>query len=125
MPADVTNGVVGYFDGASKLDNCGCGFVLNLSKEHSLHIRFGGGLGTNTKVELLSLYGLLLIASLLGVLDIGIYGDSKIIIESHIGLSKLQVISLNHWIQKIQLLIKTFVNITFSHISRCFNVSAD
>ena len=85
-PTEVSNGAIGFFDGASKLYNYGCGFVLNLSKDHFLYFSFGGGLGTNTKVELLSLYGLLLIASLLGVLDIGIYGDSKIIIDWQNGL---------------------------------------
>ena len=79
--AEVSNGEVGFFDGASKLYNCGCGFVLNLSKDHFLYFSFDGGLGTNTKVELLSLYGLLLIVSLIGVFDISIYGDSKIIID--------------------------------------------
>ena len=80
-PAKVSNGAIGFFDDAFKLYNCGCGFVLNLSKYHFLYFNFGGGPGTNTKAELLSLYGLLLIASLIGVSDIGIDGDSKIIID--------------------------------------------
>ena len=64
--------MVGYFDGASNHDICGCGIVLFLSKEHFLQIRLGGSLGSNTKDELLSLYGLLLIASHLGVSEISI-----------------------------------------------------
>lgn len=126
-PVEVTNGAVGYFDGVSTLYYCGCGFVLNLSKEHSLYIFFGGGHGSNTKAELLSLYGLPFIASLIfiGVSDIGIYLDSKIIMDWQNGLTNLQLLSLNHWIHKIQLLKQTFVSNTFSHISRCFKASAD
>ena len=88
-PTEVSNGAIGFFDGASKLYNCGCGFVLNLSKDHFLYFSFGGGPGTNTKVELLGLYGLVNIASLIGVSDINIYGDSNIIIDWKNGISKL------------------------------------
>ena len=124
-PAEVPNWAIGFFDGASKLYNCGCGFVLNLSKYHFLYFGFGGGPRTNTKAKLLSLYGLLFIASLIGVSDIGIYGDSKIIIDWHNGISKLQVLSLSHWSNKIQLIKKSFASITFNHISRCFNATTD
>ena len=120
-PTEVLNGAIGFFDGASKLYNCGCGFVLNLNKDRFLYFSFVGGPGKNTKFELLSLYGLLLIASLIGVSDISIYGDSKIIIDSHNGFSKMQVLSLSHWSHKIQLIKNSFASITFSHISRCFN----
>ena len=107
------------------MDNCGCGFVLNLSKDHFLYFSFGGGPGTNTKVELLGLYGLVLIASLIGVSDISIYGDSNIIIDWKNGISKLQVLSLSHWSHKIQLIKKSFASITSSHIWRCFNATTD
>ena len=98
MPAEVSKGAVGFFDGASNHDFCGCGIVLVLSKDHFLHICLGGGLGSNTKDELLSLYGIMFIASHLGVLDISIFGDSKIIIDWQNDLSNLRVISLKQWI---------------------------
>ena len=124
-PTEVSNGAIGFFDGASKLYNCGCGFVLNLRKDHLLYFSFGGGLGTNTKDELLSLFGLLLIDSLIEVSDISIYGDSKIIIDWQNGISKLQVLSLSHWSHKIQLIKNYFASITFSNISRYFNATTD
>ena len=80
-PTKVTKGVVGYFDGSSNHDIRGCGILLFLSKEHLLQICLGGSLGSNTKDEHLILYGLLFTSSHLGVSDISIFGDSKIIID--------------------------------------------
>ena len=38
-------------------EHCGCGIVVIINKDHFIYIYLGGGLGTNTKAELLSLYG--------------------------------------------------------------------
>ena len=44
-------------------------------------IKVGWRQGTSTKAELMSVWGLLQFASIIGILDINIYGDSKVIIE--------------------------------------------
>ena len=40
---------VGFFDGASFNNLCGCGMVLILNKDHYFNLRMGGGIGCNTK----------------------------------------------------------------------------
>ena len=82
---------IGFVYGTSNEEHCGCGMVIVINKDHFLYIC--GGLGSNTKAEILSLFGLLFIASHFGVSDISIFGDSKIIIDWLNGLSNLQVIS--------------------------------
>ena len=85
----------------------------------------GGALGTNTMVEVLSLWGLLHFVSLNGIYDISIYGDSKIIIGWDKGCFGLQVLHLNQWCSRVKSLIKDFIHISFRHISRSFNKEAD
>ena len=53
-------------------------------------------MGLNTKSKLLILYGLLLIASYIGVTYINIFGDSKIIIDWLNGFTNMQMILLKH-----------------------------
>ena len=45
----------GFLDGASSNNLCGCGMILILNKDHYFSLKLGGGIGTNTKDELLSL----------------------------------------------------------------------
>ena len=122
---DVSSAVVGYFDGASNLNHCGCGMVLVLNKDHFFNLCMGGSLGSNTKAELLSLFGLLHFASLIVISDISVYGDSKVLIDWLNGSTNLHVLLLKHWIHKVQDIKRTFEHISFRHISRCFNTSAD
>ena len=55
--------------------------VLRLNKNYYFTLRLGGGIGTNTKDELLSLWGLLKFAILIKISYICISGGSKVIIE--------------------------------------------
>ena len=89
-----------------------------INKDHFLYIC--GGLGSNTKDELLSTYVLLLIASHIGVTNINIYGDSNIIIDWLNCFTNVQVIFLKHSIQKIQDIRRSFMEISFRHLSRCY-----
>ena len=89
---------VGYFDGASSNGEFSCGMILFLNNDHFFNPCLGGGLVSNTKVELLSLFGLLHFASLIGILDINICGDSQVIIDWLNGSSNLHVLLLKHWI---------------------------
>ena len=86
---------VGYFDGAAQNNVCGCGMVIWISKDHFFSLCMGGGSGSNTRAELLSLWGLLYVVSLIGISDIVVYEDSKIIIEWDKGVFGLQVLHLN------------------------------
>ena len=87
---------IGFFYGALNQEHCGCGMVIVINKDHFLYIYLGGGMGLNTKSKLLILYGLLLIASYIGVTYINIFGDSKIIIDWLNGFTNMQMILLKH-----------------------------
>ena len=90
-----------------------------------ISISMGGGQGSNTKDELMSLYGLLQFSAFIDISNISIFGDSKVLIEWMNGLFNLQVLSLNQWCQKVQDLRRSFKQITFMHISTIFNSRAD
>ena len=92
---------MGYFDGASNNSSYGLGMVVNLNKDHYFSLSLGGGQGTNSKAELLSLYGLLQFAAYIGISDISICGDSKALIEWMNGNFNLQVFLIKQWYQKV------------------------
>ena len=59
----------------------GAGVVLYISKTHFFHLKIGCGSSTNTIAELLSLWGLLYIAYVMGLPQVKVFGDSNIIID--------------------------------------------
>ena len=71
---------IGFFYGASSNKLGGCEMVLILSKVHFFMLIFVGGIGTITKDELLSLWGLLQFAVLICISYLCIFGDSKVTI---------------------------------------------
>ena len=56
--------VTGFFDGAKQKDCCGVGMVIKLQLNHKVLLGMVVGKGTNTKAELLALWGLLWFAQL-------------------------------------------------------------
>ena len=106
----------GFFYGASSNFSYGYGMVLSLNKDHYFSLILGGGRGTNTKDELLSLWGLLQFSSLIGISYINIFGDSKVIIEWMIDKYNLQVLLIKQWCQRVHLLKIFFSHITFRHL---------
>lgn len=83
------NSVVGFFDGASQMGSCGCGLYIKLSSSHVIYGWFGGGEGTNTRVELLAYWGLLFMASLRKVYSLHVCGDSKAVVDWVLGKDSL------------------------------------
>jgi len=83
--------VVGYFDGAALLGQCGGGMCLNLNQSHSFHLWMGSGTGTNTRAKLLALWGLLRFATNIGIVSIQVFGDSKVIVDWGTGCLEMQV----------------------------------
>jgi ribonuclease HI len=96
-----------------------------LSQQHSYHAYFGGGRGTNTKEELLALWGILWLARSKSINQLQVLGDSKVIINWVEGKFKLQILELEHWKRRIGLLKQQFGFISFSHIYRHHNSEAD
>ena len=66
-----------YFVGYSIEGNCGSGMVVSLNENHVFNIWMGGGWGRNTKVKLISMWGVLFFAKSCGIDSIKIMGDSK------------------------------------------------
>ena len=83
------------------------------------------GMGTNTHVELLTLCGLLWFAKMKGTLEIQIVGDPNVVIVEDNGTSSLQTLLLEHWMNRVKLLIHNFANISFLHIYRVFSIEVD
>ena len=60
---------------------CGSGMVLMLNKDHIFNLWMGGGKGSNTRVELMGLWGVLKFDALNGIVSLTFFGNSKVIIE--------------------------------------------
>lgn len=56
------DGVIGFFDGAQQNGICGAGMVIRIRNSSSYRLKLGVGCGSNTKVELVALWGLLYFA---------------------------------------------------------------
>jgi len=95
---------IGFFDGASSGNRCRIGLFIKLRNAHNFKSFFAGGEGNNMKVELLGLWGLLHLATLLSLSRLMIVGDSKATIEWIKGVSRLNCIYLRPWQQKIKTL---------------------
>ena len=70
--------------------------VSRIRHNLSYILKMGPGGGTNTKVELLSLWGLLYFSKDKDLLDIMILGDSKVIIEWEKDFYSLRTMELQH-----------------------------
>ena len=115
---------VGFFDGSSKEGRCGSGMAMKLN-EHIFNIWMGGDKGSNTRDELLGLWGILFFAKNCGIDSLIIFGDSKDVIEWVKGPFNLEVINLKIWCKRIKVLEKYFFNLFFMRISREYNSEAD
>ena len=70
-----------FFNGAQQEGKCGPGMVIRLNDSHVINLNMGVGDGTNTFVDLISLWGLLWFTKKRGLLQLQIFGDSKIVID--------------------------------------------
>lgn len=116
---------LGYFDDAAQNGLYGAGMVLKLSPDHLFHLQFRAGSGTNNRVGLLALWGLLWFSKRERVDLVHIFGDSPCIIDWVAGKSKLRPILLSQWLQRTRNLILQFENLSFLHIFRCHNALVD
>ena len=66
-----------YFNGASSNGECGCGMVLFLNNDHFFKVWMGGGIGSNTRAELINLWGILCFASHIGIDALNILETEK------------------------------------------------
>ena len=99
--------------------------VIRIRHNLSYILKMGPGGGTNTKAELLSLWGLLYFSKNKDLLDIKILGDSKVIIEWEKYVYSLRSMELQHWARRTKYIISTFQRTTFRHIYIELNFEAD
>lgn len=99
--------------------------LLKVSQNLYYQLQFGAGRGTNTRSELLALWGLVFFVKYLGLSTLNIFGDSLAIISWAKGDRCLSSIQLSGWIKRVHALIDWFSAIFFRHIYREFNSEAD
>ena len=103
----------------------GVGYCIFLNDSHYLEFSLGVGYGTNTKAELLSLWVLLLSSHMMGIPLSHVYGDSQVIINWAKGSTVLSPPELVHWSRETKKLISSFQDLSFTHIYREHNRTAD
>jgi ribonuclease HI len=119
------NFLVGFFDGVANEENSGIGLVVKVSPSHYFKAYMAVGIGTNIRVKLLALWGLLLLSQLIGMHSLFIFGDSKVVVDWFNGDAGLNVLVLQDWKGRIQSLRSSFSSVQAIHIHREFNSQAD
>jgi ribonuclease HI len=116
---------IGFFDGADTGFSSGVGIMLKLSNSHFFKANLAIGTDTNIKAELVGLWGLLFFSLKFQILDLMVVGDSKVVLDWFVGISSLNVLSLQCWKRKTLELKAAFNSIQCFHIHRSFNTVAD
>ena len=115
----------GFFNGAADKNKGGAGFVLHFSSSHNIHFSMGCDRCTNTKAEMMALWGLLTVSKMMGIPLHSIHGDSLVIISWAIGKNSLNLPHLSHWGDDIRDLLQNFPELIVKHIYREHNQIAD
>jgi len=115
----------GFFDGAEKNGRCGCGVVLYIDAVVSYRIHWYEGMGTNTRAELVALWGLLLFIAEKQVSVIHIYGDLKTIVDGFSDRSHFNLLELRYWRMCTSELLSIFQDYNIQQIFRESNSMVD
>lgn len=114
-----------WFDGASQRGICDYGMVIVLDI-HSCHtLSWNGGQGNNTRVETMSLSGLLWFISKKWWQNINIYGDSKCLIGGILGLHTFDPPLFTGWVMRIKQKLSTLSLYSIQHVFWEFNMEVD
>ena len=89
------------------------------------HLWLGCGVSTNTKSKLLAFWCILQFAWIIGIPSFHIFGDSQIIINWHLGLSKLEALDISHQLSRTEERASQFIQLQAQHIYRVYNEHAD
>lgn len=101
------------------------GFFLVIQYNWSFPGWTSGGIGTNSKAEMLALWALLRFAYSKGIKSLVIRGDSKFIIDSASKNVTIHYIYLQQWGNGVREAKNDFDSISYQHIFRELNVEAD
>jgi len=119
------NSPIGFFDGAETNEKGGIGVEIKMSSGHNFKAHLSTGPGTNIRVELIVLWGVLFLSKSLGLQSLFIAEDSKVVIDWFNDKSALNVLMLQPWKNKVKELGASFTQIQAFHIQRIFNKHAD
>jgi len=100
------------------------GLILKFDYNHHLEACLVIGKGSNMHDELVGPWGLLNLTSLWQI-ELMVTGDSKVVRDWFEGRSRLQVLSLHFWKNKVLDLKHKFSSISTFHIHKIFNKKAD
>ena len=114
-----------YFDGACMNGIMGCGTWIKISKRERVHIHFNAGMGTNNKAEIIALWGGLRFAIYLQLMDIHVYGDSRIAIGWISNPQASVPTGLHGWVSRVRRLWYMLNRPALHHIYRDNNTRAD
>lgn len=112
-----------FFDGATHDDRCGCGAWLRINAHIHFLLYLYWVLGSNSNVELLALWGLLVFAKYMQLKN-SVYGDSRSTIES-MSRKSFSVPSLVGWMDHSKTFIGLFDHISISHVYMELNLLVD
>ena len=98
---------------------------IKSSSDLSFHLLMGAGGGSNNRVELLDIWGLLTFVKNQELHLDQIMGDSKTIVEWSCNRQSFQSISLHHWSLQVQKLIDDSLTLSIIHVYRELNTQAD
>ena len=117
----------GFFDGVVGGDSVCCrgGLVLHLDAQKYVHIKAGFGQGTNNFAELSTLKLLMIKALEWGAHSIQIFGDSKLTINWAMGSHRCNILRLTPLLDEILFIKCHFDFISFTHVYRERNSTAD
>jgi ribonuclease HI len=116
-----------WFDGASQVNGAlgGAGGIIKAQDSTIIRWMYNCGSGSNSRAELIVAWATLVIVDLVSYHNLRVMGDSRVIIDWLSSKGRLQVSALEGWKNIIQVLIKSFQNISFHHVYRHFNAEAD
>ena len=103
----------------------GCGAWIKLSHRERIHIFWNGGSGSNNKAKISALWGGLLAVVNLKLLNLSIYGDSKLVVDCIVGHINLNLLDLQGWIQRTISLWQKLNQPPIIHIYRENNTRGD
>ena len=92
---------MGVFDGIASKHVGGAGAVLYINRDHYYLIRLGCVFSTNSRAELLAIYGMLYVANIMGFPELWAFGDSTMVIDRVNKKNNLRVLNLDYWCNRI------------------------
>lgn len=120
--SDIWNSyLVGFFDDVVISNKCGSEAFIALDCGQYYHFYSNIGTGTNSQVEVNTLWGVLFCVKWLSLESLDVFGDTKVVIEWVNERSTLNPPMLSNWMSRIRELIGQFILVTFTHIYKEMN----